>query len=112
MLQQFLMQSFWKLLTQLHFKLIYYDDLRDEDHNINDDIFGEADLIQLQVRGHRRKRKKGRGRGKAQSPTQPLLSRDSLGVVILDTDGIAGVRICQLDDQCYFVDLSRGFLAK
>ncbi|KAA6352978.1 MAG: hypothetical protein EZS28_051495, partial [Streblomastix strix] len=45
---------------------------RDEDHNSNDVVFGEADLIQLKVRGHRGKGKKGRGRGKAQSQAQLL----------------------------------------
>ncbi|KAA6349734.1 MAG: hypothetical protein EZS28_051921, partial [Streblomastix strix] len=35
---------------------------RDEDHDSNDDVFGEADLIQLQERIHRRKGKKFRGR--------------------------------------------------
>ncbi|KAA6391961.1 MAG: hypothetical protein EZS28_012517 [Streblomastix strix] len=49
-----------------------------EDQNSNDDVFGEADLIQLQVRDHKGKRKKGRSRGKAQSQTQPLLSSHQL----------------------------------
>ncbi|KAA6359158.1 MAG: hypothetical protein EZS28_045315 [Streblomastix strix] len=47
---------------------------RDDDDDSNDDVFGESDLIELQVRGRRGKRKKNRGRGKAQSQTQPLLS--------------------------------------
>ncbi|KAA6367765.1 MAG: hypothetical protein EZS28_036710 [Streblomastix strix] len=47
---------------------------RDEDHDSTDDAFGEVDLIQLQVRGHRGRVKKGRGRDKAQSQTPPLLS--------------------------------------
>ncbi|KAA6371542.1 MAG: hypothetical protein EZS28_032932 [Streblomastix strix] len=58
----------------------YYNDFdqyqmqRDEDHDSNDDVFGDADLIELQVRGRRKRGKKNRGRGKAQSQAQPLLS--------------------------------------
>ncbi|KAA6385558.1 MAG: hypothetical protein EZS28_018910, partial [Streblomastix strix] len=48
---------------------------RDKDHNSNDDVFGEADQILLQVRCHRGKGKKGRGRGKMQSQAQTLLTR-------------------------------------
>ncbi|KAA6369107.1 MAG: hypothetical protein EZS28_035368, partial [Streblomastix strix] len=51
-----------------------YQMQRDDDHDSNDDVFGEADLIQLQVRGQRGRGKKNRGRGKAQSQVQPLLS--------------------------------------
>ncbi|KAA6364088.1 MAG: hypothetical protein EZS28_040385 [Streblomastix strix] len=47
---------------------------RDDDHDSNDDVFGESDLIEQQVRGRRGRGKKNRGRGKAQSQTQPLLS--------------------------------------
>ncbi|KAA6376696.1 MAG: hypothetical protein EZS28_027777 [Streblomastix strix] len=51
---------------------------KDEDHNSNDNVFGEVDLIQLQVRGHRGKGKKGRVRGKPQSQALPLLSSHRL----------------------------------
>ncbi|KAA6371061.1 MAG: hypothetical protein EZS28_033413, partial [Streblomastix strix] len=51
-----------------------YQIQRDDDHDSNDDIFGESDLIELQVRGRRGRGKKNRGRGKAQSQEQPLLS--------------------------------------
>ncbi|KAA6358195.1 MAG: hypothetical protein EZS28_046278, partial [Streblomastix strix] len=37
---------------------------RDDDHDSNDDVFGDADLIELQVRGRRGRGKKNRGRGK------------------------------------------------
>ncbi|KAA6392031.1 MAG: hypothetical protein EZS28_012440 [Streblomastix strix] len=45
---------------------------RDEDRNSNN-VFGEVDLTQLQIRGHRERRKKNRDRGKAQSQAQPIL---------------------------------------
>ncbi|KAA6363032.1 MAG: hypothetical protein EZS28_041441, partial [Streblomastix strix] len=35
----------------------------DDDHDSNDDVFGDADLIELQVRGRRGRGKKNRGRG-------------------------------------------------
>ncbi|KAA6366953.1 MAG: hypothetical protein EZS28_037520, partial [Streblomastix strix] len=47
---------------------------RDDDHDSNDDVFGESDLIELQVRGRRGRGQENRGRGKAQSQTQQLLS--------------------------------------
>ncbi|KAA6384575.1 MAG: hypothetical protein EZS28_019897 [Streblomastix strix] len=47
---------------------------RDDNNDINDDVFSEVDLIQLQVRGHRGRGKKSRCRGKAQSQTQSHLS--------------------------------------
>ncbi|KAA6321193.1 MAG: hypothetical protein EZS28_054586, partial [Streblomastix strix] len=51
-----------------------YQIQRDDDHESNDDVFGETDLIELQFRGRRGRGKKNRGRGKAQSQAQPLLS--------------------------------------
>ncbi|KAA6326639.1 MAG: hypothetical protein EZS28_053923, partial [Streblomastix strix] len=51
-----------------------YQMQRDDDHDSNDDVFGEPDLIQIQIRGLRGKRKKCRGRSKVQSQTQPLQS--------------------------------------
>ncbi|KAA6369617.1 MAG: hypothetical protein EZS28_034856 [Streblomastix strix] len=51
-----------------------YQIQRDDDHDNNDNIIEEADLIQLQVIGHKGKRKKSRGRGKVQSQAQPLLT--------------------------------------
>ncbi|KAA6403183.1 MAG: hypothetical protein EZS28_001309 [Streblomastix strix] len=56
-------------------ELNQYQMRRDDDHDSNDDVFGESNLIELQVRGRRGRGKKNRGRGKAQSQTQPLLSR-------------------------------------
>ncbi|KAA6381659.1 MAG: hypothetical protein EZS28_022812, partial [Streblomastix strix] len=50
---------------------------RDEDLNNNDDVFGDADLIELQVRGHRGKGTKNRGRGQAQSQAQPQFIQSS-----------------------------------
>ncbi|KAA6393335.1 MAG: hypothetical protein EZS28_011139, partial [Streblomastix strix] len=55
-------------------ELDQYQMQRDDDHDSNDDVFGEPDLIELQVRGRRGRGKKNRDRGKAQSQTQPLLS--------------------------------------
>ncbi|KAA6386411.1 MAG: hypothetical protein EZS28_018058, partial [Streblomastix strix] len=47
---------------------------RDVDHNSNDDVFGKADQIELQVRDHSGRVMKSRSRGKAQSQAQPVLS--------------------------------------
>ncbi|KAA6375928.1 MAG: hypothetical protein EZS28_028544 [Streblomastix strix] len=51
-------------LDQLEFSddLDYYQIKRDDDHDSNDDLFGEADLIQLKVRGYRGRGKKNRGK--------------------------------------------------
>ncbi|KAA6388261.1 MAG: hypothetical protein EZS28_016213 [Streblomastix strix] len=54
-------------------ELDQYQMQRDDDHDSNDDVFEDADLVELQVRGRRGRGKKNRGRGKAQSQTQPLL---------------------------------------
>ncbi|KAA6386938.1 MAG: hypothetical protein EZS28_017538 [Streblomastix strix] len=55
-----------------------YQMQRDDDHDSNDDVFGEADIIELQVRGRRGRGMKNRGRGKAQSQSQPLSSSHQL----------------------------------
>ncbi|KAA6332247.1 MAG: hypothetical protein EZS28_053299, partial [Streblomastix strix] len=59
-------------------ELNQYQMQRDDDHDSNDDVFEESDLIELQVRGRRGRGKKNRGRGKAQSQAQPLLSSHQL----------------------------------
>ncbi|KAA6363663.1 MAG: hypothetical protein EZS28_040810, partial [Streblomastix strix] len=51
---------------------------REDDHNSNDNVFGESVLIQLQLGGHRGKGKKERSRCKAQPQAQPLLTSHQL----------------------------------
>ncbi|KAA6366027.1 MAG: hypothetical protein EZS28_038446, partial [Streblomastix strix] len=43
---------------------------RDDDHDSNDEVFGDADLIELQVRGRRGRGKKNRGRGKGSTQSK------------------------------------------